>query len=262
MRGLSPSPPPAAEELFANLNANAHAARTEGWLREHKESVQSDTTGAWKTYTAGQASKRSMIADAITLLEPNVRVAYADLVDSMETLIKGDVDWDVGKGGHLDRTDRPKAVTAMVNRRGGMLTKEGMGAGFGEGMRDWWRSLQPAERGDDQNLAELLDPRADMEWGSLGDARGYKGAFLLVWCMMHWVKFEDMTGWLPVAEDMTRVFKAVQSAREGGGHEEEELGAAKRTGKRRLQQEGEPMGEREGKKAKKASEGRGGRARG
>ena len=57
-----------------------------------------------------------------------------------------------------------------------------------------------------------------MSWGTLAKAYGYKGPFLLVWCMMHWAKIrDDLELWRAVAEDMTKVFKALRAARQSVG---------------------------------------------
>ncbi|VDC05898.1 unnamed protein product [Peniophora sp. CBMAI 1063] len=207
----------ASEGAQAEADVSADDILMQGWLRDHLTTPPKDVKGAWKTYVsapAGAMSKRHKVVEVITALPSAARVVYADLVDSMEDLLKCDDSWDGEGGGHLDKARRPRPVTSMIKGRGRLLSEKDVGGEWGKSVRDWWLSLQPPDRGTDVSIAELAEPTEDMEWGCLKEACGYKGPFLLVWCMMHWVKFDgDLSEWQDVAEDMTRVYRVLQDKR-------------------------------------------------
>ncbi|KZV59790.1 hypothetical protein PENSPDRAFT_694842 [Peniophora sp. CONT] len=199
-------------------------ARIEGWIREHDDGDDAGGAPAWKTYKAkigGGGSRRARLVATIKDLTPSLRPVYADLVDAMEALLKVDEKWDAGVGGQLDKTDRPSLVTQMVKCRGGPLSSGvALPTGWGSGLSSWWISLQPSERGGGAKVEDLSSPTRNMEWGTLGTSSGYKGPFLLVWCMMYWAqRGDDVESWRAVGEDMILVFKVLRAAREqtGGG---------------------------------------------
>ncbi|VDC05512.1 unnamed protein product [Peniophora sp. CBMAI 1063] len=198
----------------------------EGWVREH-EGDKIGGGAAWKTYVTkpAGASRRMSVVDTVRGLVPAMHSVYAELVDSMEALLRLDAKWDMGTGGHLDSKKRPRLASSITTKRGGPLQGD-VPADWGDRMTEWWLDLQPVERGVVQNVADLLEPRADMSWGTLHATRGYKGAFLLVWCMMYWAKSGlSMDAWTTVAGDMARVFAVLLTLRgeeEGGGGGDEE----------------------------------------
>ncbi|VDC00378.1 unnamed protein product [Peniophora sp. CBMAI 1063] len=210
-----------ADASVGETAGEVNKACTQAWLHEHLEGSLDVGLAAWRSYSGGRnvaGSRREKVVEIIKTMAPALRVVYADLVDTMEVLLKMDELWDMGKGGHLDNASRPKAVTVMINHRGGLLGARDCPRGWGKEVKEWWLTLQPAARGVDVDIAQLMPPTAGMAWGSLVEARGYKGAFLLVWCMMHWARFDsDMEEWREVAEDMTAVFKLLARIRQSGG---------------------------------------------
>ncbi|VDB90235.1 unnamed protein product [Peniophora sp. CBMAI 1063] len=211
------------------MDVDDEEQRTQTWIAEHGvEGCNSEGEGAWRTYLSKSVGmpRRSRIASAILDLPPAMRPVYADLVDTMEALLKGDKVWDIGAGGQLDNRKRPMLVSAITTKRGAHLP-EGVPDGWGSGMIAWWRSLQPTQRGAEQAVRDLAPPSMEMGWGTLGEASGYKGPFLLVWCMMYWAQNgNDMDGWRIVAEDMISVFKVLLTVRGGRSREAETQQAA------------------------------------
>ncbi|VDB85035.1 unnamed protein product [Peniophora sp. CBMAI 1063] len=201
-------------------NVDVESGRVNGWIRDHSQAFDKDNDkGAWKSYLSQSSglSKRDRLVNAIRDLDPARRPFYADLVDKMEDLLREDDAWDAGAGGHLEKKDRPTQVSYMVNRRGGLLP-DVVPEGWGKNMEKWWLALQPRERGVTNGVRGLAAPHGSSDWGSLLIARGYKGAFLLVWCMMHWaISAKDMELWQAVVEDMTAVFVVLKNCRVGGG---------------------------------------------
>ncbi|KZV70917.1 hypothetical protein PENSPDRAFT_664728 [Peniophora sp. CONT] len=210
------------EGMMRNMfDSDVERTRTKAWMREHADdSSNAEPGSAWKGYMGKVAgvSRRATLVNIMEKLSPTTRPVYADLVDSMEVLLKADEKWDIGAGGQLDRTNRPSLVTQMVNKRGGLLA-EAVPQGWGAGVSTWWLTLQPKERGTAAGgVRDLAAPTKDMDWGSLGQASGYKGAFLLVWCMMYWAESGvDLEAWMAVADDMTVVFKVLHAARVSSG---------------------------------------------
>lgn len=76
--------------------------------------------------------------------------------------------------------------------------------------------MQPPQRGSGiETLAELAKPQLEMDWRTLTVTRGYKGPFLLLWCMMHWVlSKQERANFVELAMDMTAVFKLLVVVRE------------------------------------------------
>ncbi|VDC00361.1 unnamed protein product [Peniophora sp. CBMAI 1063] len=238
----------AARGLLDNRAADLNAARVEEWIKKHTDSqAKGEGALAWKTYigTNGPASKRRALCELVRLVPSSLHGSYTNMVDAMEGLLRTDELWDGGKGGHLDKTKRPKEVTTMISGRGTMLGTA-VPHGWGAQMAAWWISLQPSERGYASEIRELSAPTADMVWDAVGECKGYKGPFLLVWCMMHWAKTQnDLELWRDVAEDMTRVFRLIQASRVPGDarsptHNVPRGNGAKRPGAGSVGEEGRP----------------------
>lgn len=101
----------------------------------------------------------------------------------------------------------------MVNRRGGLLPSP-VPKGWGAGVASWWISLQPSERGKADAVHQLSPCSPTMDWKAISTTGGYKGPFLLVWCMMHWANLgHDIGLWKGVADDMATAFKAISKSR-------------------------------------------------
>ncbi|VDB98824.1 unnamed protein product [Peniophora sp. CBMAI 1063] len=217
--GMTDAGSSAARGLLDDRAADLNADDVDKWINKHTDpQAKAEGEVAWKTYigTNGPASKRRALCELVRLVPSNLRGCYTNMVDAMEGLLRMDELWDGGKGGHLDKTKRPKEVTTMISGRGTMLSTP-VPDGWGAQMAAWWISLQPSERGNVTDIRELSAPTADMVWDAVGECKGYKGAFLLVWSMMHWAKTQnDLELWRAVAEDMTRVFRIIQASRAAG----------------------------------------------
>ena len=120
----------------------------------------------------------------------------------------------------MDRALRPDGVTEIVSHRGNfVMDAKDVTKDWEEQMIRWWLWLQPAQRGEVRGIEDLASPHDNMEWGSLHEARGYKGAYLLCLCMMHWIRFgRTLQGWKALAEDMTAVFKVLLQLRKTDDH--------------------------------------------
>ncbi|VDB90185.1 unnamed protein product [Peniophora sp. CBMAI 1063] len=201
-----------------NRWAENDVAGMNGWIRDHVAGGGKDEFGAaWNAYIstngADGKARRTRLAEAMRDLPVNMHLSHAELVDSMEELLRQDKTWDVGAGGHLSSTGRPKEVTSMTKKRGGVFSTP-LPKGWGRQMATWWLALQPAERGRAVTIGELLPPQPDMAWGALASSQGYKGVFLLAWCMMHWAwTSEDLALWQSVADDMAAAFKVILVSR-------------------------------------------------
>ncbi|VDB94109.1 unnamed protein product [Peniophora sp. CBMAI 1063] len=195
---------------------DAGRMQTQEWVSAHEVDESGvEYKAAWRTYTAkfAESTRRKMIVHTIQTLAPPVQPVYASLVDCMESLLRDDLKWDMGTGGYLDSKKRPRAASSITSRRGGVLQGE-VPVDWGEKMIEWWISLQPVERGEASAVGDLSAPATHMAWGSLAEARGYKGAFLLVWCMMYWARSGlHMEDWTAVARDMIRVFEVLHTVR-------------------------------------------------
>lgn len=135
----------------------------------------------------------------------------------------------------------------MTKGRGGLLDTD-VPIGWGAELAAWWVSLQPAERRSGVGIEGLSTPSANMDWSKLSAATGYKGPFLIVWCMMHWAKtLDDVPLLKAMAEDMASAFKAMRAARKptgngGGGAGSKREGAAAATTDQRPRKQRKPDG--------------------
>lgn len=106
----------------------------------------------------------------------------------------------------------------MTRGRGTLIPASEMPADWGKQMLRWWLELQPVQRGQNAKaLGELLAPNVQMEWSPLAVTRGYKGPFLLLWCIMHWATSgKSMEGFADLVQDMSAVLRVVGEVREAG----------------------------------------------
>ncbi|KZV60210.1 hypothetical protein PENSPDRAFT_694462 [Peniophora sp. CONT] len=191
------------------------ALRQDGWLEAWKADHSGTANGknmkdTWKRY----GKKRTVIVGAIDQLTVSENRAYANLVDAAEILLKSDDVWDSKGTPSLPMEGRPGAVGTITRGRGVKLTATQVSENWGRDMVRWWLTMQPAQRRKNggTGFGSLSAPDGSMEWTPLASTRGYKGPFLLVWCMMHWILYDnDRTNFAAVANDMAAVFNILHT---------------------------------------------------
>ncbi|VDC02753.1 unnamed protein product [Peniophora sp. CBMAI 1063] len=162
------------------------------WAKRHSGASYASVTGAaWDAYAR---EKRAVVVNAIHALGgADDKRAYADVVEKMEALLAHESSWDPAGSKQLPNARRPSGVGAMVKARGALVAATELSASFGRDFVRWWIALQPSERAPATaaSVADLLPAGSNMDWATFTQARGYKGAFLLVWCLAHWAMHDD-----------------------------------------------------------------------
>ncbi|VDC02227.1 unnamed protein product [Peniophora sp. CBMAI 1063] len=216
--GSAEAPPPApapgpGSGATSNAGENTSNFATNWRNSRAAAGKRAGSAGWWETYVK---EKHEMVTTAIALLETeDQQRAYAEAVEKMELLLVGESAWDPAGSTQLPNTRRPKCVGKMVKARGAMVGRQDMPTTFARDMQAWWIALQPPERGPADSIRELRPATASMNWTVFASARGYKGAFLVVWCLMHWARHDDSrVGFVELARDMASVFEVLRATQD------------------------------------------------
>ncbi|VDC07007.1 unnamed protein product [Peniophora sp. CBMAI 1063] len=172
-------------------------------------------TNAWKRYE----SKRTFINELADKLHGEEKRAYTELVSATEDIIRLDDIWVSICTPSLPMAGRPDACGTMTRGRGAKLKADQITANWGTHMEKWWMGMQPSQRRVAVGaLSDLRPPGREMEWDALAATRGYKGPFLLLWCMAHWILSEQgRDNFVVLAKDMAATFKVLLAVRQEEG---------------------------------------------
>ena len=114
----------------------------------------------------------------------------------------------------LPTANRPKGITAMVKGRAKKVSSGALSETYGRDFVAWWIYMQPRERQQVGDVSSMPRPTDKMDWATFTQAGGYKGAFLVVWGLMHWALYDDdRTDFVGVADDMADVFGVLAGVR-------------------------------------------------